>query len=104
MTITIKELPAKRVAVMENHGDPMRLSDTLDKLITWAKVQPINLKPKAGEAFGFGYHDPREVEPEEFRFDLALSVPQDFRLDLLRKYIELEITYREGLIFFIKRV
>lgn len=81
MTITIKELPAKRVAVMEHHGDPMRLSDTLDKLITWAKAQPINLKPKAGEAFGFGYHDPREVKPEEFRFDLALSVPQDFRLN-----------------------
>ncbi len=81
MTITIKELPAKRVAVMEHHGDPMRLSDTLDKLITWAKAQPINLKPKAGEAFGFGYHDPREVKPEEFRFDLALSVPQDFKLN-----------------------
>jgi AraC family transcriptional regulator len=81
MTITIKELPAKRVAVMEHHGDPMRLSDTLDKLITWAKAQPINLKPKPGEAFGFGYHDPREVKPEEFRFDLALSVPQDFKLN-----------------------
>ncbi|WP_202149952.1 hypothetical protein [Candidatus Sarmatiella mevalonica] len=26
------------------------------------------------------------------------------KIDLLRKYIELEITYREGLIFFIKRV
>lgn len=48
MTIRIKELPAKRVAVMEYHGDRMRLSDTLDKLITWAKAQPINLKPKAG--------------------------------------------------------
>lgn len=58
MTITIKELPAKRVAVMKHHGDPMRLSDTLDKLITWAKAQSINLKPKAGEAFGFGCHDP----------------------------------------------
>lgn len=81
MKITIKELPAKRVAVMEHHGDPMRLSDTLDKLITWAKAQPINLKPKPGEAFGFGYHDPREVKPEEFRFDLALSVPQDFKLN-----------------------
>ncbi len=81
MTITIKELPAKRVAVMEHHGDPMRLGDTLDKLITWAKAGPINLKPKAGEAFGFGYHDPREVKPEEFRFDLALSVPQDFKLN-----------------------
>lgn len=81
MTIAIKELPAKRVAVMEHHGDPMRLSDTLDKLITWAKAQPINLKPKAGEAFGFGYQDPREVKPKEFRFDLALSVPQDFKLN-----------------------
>lgn len=81
MTITIKELPAKRVALMEHHGDPMRLSDTFDKLITWAKAQPINLKPKPGEAFGFGYHDPREVKPEEFRFDLALSVPQDFKLN-----------------------
>lgn len=49
--------------------------------ITWAKAGPINLKPKAGEAFGFGYHDPREVNPEEFRFDLALSVPQDFKLN-----------------------
>jgi AraC family transcriptional regulator len=81
MTITIKELPVKRLAVMEHHGDPMRLPDTLDKLIMWAKMQSINLKPKPGEVFGFGYHDPREVKPEEFRFDLALSVPQDFKLN-----------------------
>ncbi len=81
MTITIKELPAKRVAVMEHHGDPMRLSDTLDKLITWAKAQPINLKPKPGEAFGYGYVDPKEVPAEEFRFDLAITVPQTLKLD-----------------------
>lgn len=37
MTITIKELPSVRLAVMEHYGDPMRLSDTLDKLIVWAK-------------------------------------------------------------------
>lgn len=42
ITIKMKELPAKRVAMMEHHGDPMRLSDTLDKLITWAKAQPID--------------------------------------------------------------
>jgi len=81
MTITIKELPSKRLAVMEHHGDPIRLSDTLDKLITWAKSQAIVLKPKPGEAFGFGYNDPREVKPEEFRFDLALSIPKDFKLN-----------------------
>lgn len=81
MTTTIKELPARRLALIEHHGDPMRLSDTLDKLITWAKAQPIELKPKPGEAFGLGYHDPREVKPEAFRFDLALSVPQHFPLN-----------------------
>lgn len=81
MTITIKELPTRRLAVMEHHGDPMRLSDTLDKLISWAKSQHVNLKPQPGDAFGFGYHDPREVKPEEFRFDLALSVPNEFKLN-----------------------
>ena len=81
MTITIKELPFRRLAVIEHHGDPMRLSDTVDKLITWSKSQTINLKPRPGEAFGFGYHDPRDVKPEEFRFDLAVSVPQNFKLN-----------------------
>lgn len=81
MDIAIKELPSRRLAVMEHHGDPMKLSNTLDKLISWAKDQPINLKPKPGQAFGFGYHDPREVPAEEFRFDLALSVPEGFKLN-----------------------
>lgn len=80
MTTTIKDLPSRRLAVMEHHGDPMKLSITLDKLISWAKAQPINLKPKAGEAFGYGYADPRETPPEEWRFDLALTVPKDFKL------------------------
>ena len=80
MTITIKELPSRRLAVMEHHGDPMKLSITLDKLIAWAKAQPIDLKPKPGEAFGFGYHDPRETPVDEFRFDLALTVPENYKL------------------------
>lgn len=44
MTITIKYLPSRRLAVMEHHGDP------------------------------------RETPPEEWRFDLALTVPKDFKL------------------------
>ena len=39
MTIIIKDLDLRRLAVMEHHGDPMKLSITLDKLISWAKVQ-----------------------------------------------------------------
>jgi len=89
MTISIKEYPARRLAVVEHRGDPMKLSYTLDKLITWAKSQPIDVKPKPGQAFGFGYHDPREVPPEEFRFDLALTVPQNFTLtgDVIEKVL-----------------
>jgi AraC family transcriptional regulator len=74
-----KDLPWRRLAAMEHRGDPMTESITLDKLISWAKAQPINLKPKAGEAFGFGYADPRETPPEEWRCDLALTVPKDFK-------------------------
>jgi len=81
MTITIKELPAKRIAMMEHHGDPMRLSDTLNKLLTWGKSQVPSLKPKHKEAFGFAYNDPRDIKPEKFRFDLALAVPEDFKLN-----------------------
>lgn len=81
MTITIKDLPSRRLAVMEHHGDPMKLSITLDKLISWTKARPIDLKPKPEETFGFGYHDPRETPAEEFRFDLALTVPESFKLN-----------------------
>ena len=81
MTIAIKDLPSRRLAVIEHHGDPMKLSVTLDQLISWARAQPIDLKPKPGEAFGFGYHDPRETPAEAFRFDLALTVPESFKLN-----------------------
>lgn len=81
MNITIKELPARRLAVLEHRGDPQKVGESVNKLISWAKAQPVNLKPRPGEAFGFGYDDPKEVAPEDFRFDLALTVPADFKLD-----------------------
>ena len=74
-----KNLPWQRLAMMEHRGDSMTVSITLDKLSSWAKAQPVNLKPKPGKAFGFGYADPREIQPEEWRFDLALTVPKDFK-------------------------
>ena len=61
-----KDRPWRRLAAIEHRGDSMTVSITLDKLISWAKAQPINLKPKAGEAFGYEYADPRETPPEEW--------------------------------------
>lgn len=73
--VAIKEMPARRLAVVEHRGDPQRLGESVNKLITWAKAQATNVKPKAGEAFGFAYTDPDQVSASEFRFDLALTIP-----------------------------
>lgn len=80
MTVEIKKLPAKRLAVFEHHGDPMKLSDTLDRLLNWANAQTVDLTLKPGEAFGIGYHDPRDVPTQDFRFDLAISIPDNLTL------------------------
>lgn len=81
MNIVIKDLPAKRLAVLEHRGDPKKLDDSINKLIDWAKSHPLDLKPKIGEAFGFAYDDPTTTEPAEFRFDLGIIVPEQLKID-----------------------
>ncbi len=80
MTTIIRDLSPRRLAVMEHHGDPMTLSSTLDRLMSWAAAQPIDVMPKPGEAFGFAYDDPRDSAAEEWQFDFALTVPDHFKL------------------------
>jgi AraC family transcriptional regulator len=57
------------------------VGDSVNRLISWAKDQTISLKPKAGDAFGFGYDDPQTTPPEEFRFDLGITVPEQLKLE-----------------------
>ncbi len=80
MNVLIKEIPARRLAVIEHRGTPKKLGESVNQLIDWAKSQSINLKPKAGEAFGFAYDDPKTTEPSDFRFDLAITVPEQIKL------------------------
>lgn len=80
MNVTIKNLDARRLAVLEHRGDPRLLGESVNKLVNWAKAQPISLKPKAGEAFGFGYDDPKLTPAAEFRFDLGISIPENLAL------------------------
>lgn len=81
INVTIKNIQARRLAVVAHRDDPEKMGDSVNKLITWAKSQSINLKPKAGEAFGFAYDDPKTTEPAEFRFDLAITVPEQLKLE-----------------------
>lgn len=81
MNIEIKSIPARRLAVVEHRGPVETLAVSLNKLIDWAKSQPLNLKPKAGESFGFAYDDPKTTDPQNFRFDLGISVPEQVKLE-----------------------
>ncbi|MCW8471696.1 AraC family transcriptional regulator [Fluoribacter gormanii] len=81
MNVLIKDIPARRLAVFEHRGSPATLGESVNKLIHWAKAQSMNLKPKAGEAFGFAYDDPKVTDPEDFRFDLGITVPEQIKLE-----------------------
>lgn len=81
MNIVIKNMKARRLAVLEHRGDPRMLGESVNRLVSWAKSQPINLKPKAGEAFGFAYDDPKLTLAENFRFDLGITIPEQVVLN-----------------------
>lgn len=80
MNVTIKNMNARRLAAIEHHGDPKKVGESVNKLISWAKSQTMNLKPEPGEAFGFAYNDPKTTPKEDFRFDLAITIPKDLKL------------------------
>lgn len=87
MIVVIKEMPERRLAVLEHRGNPATLGDSVKKLLIWAHQHPLDLAPKPGEAFGFAYDDPETTEPDAFRFDLALTVPEQATLsgDIVEK-------------------
>jgi AraC family transcriptional regulator len=80
MNIEIKNLNARRLAVVEHRGDPRTVGESVNKLIKWAKDQAIDLKPKAGEAFGIAYDDPKITPAANFRFDLGITIPESLSL------------------------
>lgn len=41
----------------------------------------MRLTPKPGEAFVFAYGDPKQEPIDEFRFDLALTIPLHLKLN-----------------------
>lgn len=81
MNVYLKDMHARRLAVVEHRGDPKKVGDSVNQLINWAKAQSRDLKPKPGEAFGFAYDDPKIIPPQEFRFDLGITVPNQVKLD-----------------------
>ena len=73
MEIEIVQSDAIRVAVLEHHGHPDLVSNTVARFIEWRKAS--GLSPIASsKTFGIVYNDPETVAPEEFRYDICGSV------------------------------
>lgn len=91
MNVEIRHINEIRLAMIEHRGDPNLLGASVNKLVTWAKAQPINLKPNAGEAFAIAYDDPKTTAPELFRTDLGIKIPKNFTLNndsgIIEKYL-----------------
>lgn len=81
MNIEMREINEIRLAMIEHRGDPKYVAQSVNTLIAWAKAQPMNLKPKSGDSFAFGYDDPRVVTPDEFRMDLGVRIPESLTID-----------------------
>ncbi|APF03725.1 TPA: GyrI-like domain-containing protein [Legionella pneumophila] len=88
MKVDIKSIDKIRLAVIEHKGDPKLLGESINKLVSWAKSQSINLKPRPREAFALAYDDPKTTPPSEFRIDLGIKVPENLKLDgVIEKFL-----------------
>lgn len=73
MNVNIIEFPETLIAVLEHHGDPGLINESVRILIDWRKSS--GLSPIANKrTFGIAYHDPASTPPEDFRFDLGAEV------------------------------
>jgi AraC family transcriptional regulator len=71
--VRIVDFAATRVAVLEHHGDPNRIGDTIRSFIEWRKQN--GFPPKVSATFNLFYGgDPDDTDPEQFRLDLCAAI------------------------------
>ncbi|KST65975.1 AraC family transcriptional regulator [Mastigocoleus testarum] len=70
--VRIVDFREAKVAVLEHHGSPQLLGNSIQKFIEWRKQNQIS--PKTSKTFNVIYNDPKTTEPEKFHFDICASV------------------------------
>jgi AraC family transcriptional regulator len=69
--VTIREVPATRVAIMEHCGDPATLPATLQRFIAWRKA--AGLHPSTSPTFNVWRSEWRPASPAEYSVDLCVG-------------------------------
>ncbi len=69
--VKIIDFPETQIAVLEHHGDPKLLGNTIRRLIEWRKQN--KLPPSVSRTFNILYNDPESIEPDEYRIDICVE-------------------------------
>lgn len=79
-----------RLAVIEHRDNPSHFPQSVDKLMSWAKLNQLG-QPKAGQVFVIAYDDPKTTAPEVFRCDLGRVISAEMELganmDVVEKFL-----------------
>src|SRR4051812_43786073 len=72
--VTIRNVPATRVAIMEHRGDPATLPATIQRFIAWRKK--AGLPPRISPTFNVWRSERRPSSPAAYSTDICLGTDQ----------------------------
>ena len=72
--VTIRDVPATPVAIMEHRGDPATTGATIQRFIAWRKA--AGLHPKTSPTFNVWRSERRPASPADYSVDLCVGTDQ----------------------------
>lgn len=72
--VTIRQVPATRVAIMEHRGSPATLGATIQRFIAWRKA--AGLHPRNSPTFNVWRSERRPESPADYSTDLCVGTDQ----------------------------
>lgn len=69
--VSIVDVPATPVAVLEHHGDPAAIGESIRRFIAWRKAN--GLSPKVSATYNVFHSNPRTTPPSDYRLDLCAA-------------------------------
>ncbi len=73
--VTLITVPMTPIGILEHHGDPILLGDSIRRFIVWRKQH--KLPPARHATYNLLYNDPQTTPPANFRLDLCVATDQD---------------------------
>lgn len=77
--VTIRDVPATPVAIMEHRGDPTTLGATIQRFIAWRKA--AGLHPKTNPTFTVWRSERRPASPADYSVDLCVGTDRPIEAD-----------------------